>query len=1013
MAFCNSLLWFPTVWWKEGAAMRAFQTPGEVAAARMLMLTRLNAQEDLIRQRVSALLDAFGVENEQSYRTDAGPADICCPGRRIIIETKRRGLAAPDSAARDGETPFEQLERYVTAERSFELSLLVRDLDSDMPWVGILTDGQVWHAWKWQNEEGAGATEIFAGLVPGSPEDLTARIGPVVARKTTGKPWVSKTPHDTFVPFLRDLEKIYADLKGKRWRDTETKRELWLDMLKTSGMAPETDAAVARLFTAHSFLITIARGVIHTLSSHESPNPDQLLSKGFVSWLLQVDKARAWAQGLLDDVHNLEWRRRRGDVLRPLYQAIVDEDDRRTFGEYYTPDWLAEWMVQETLDDGWKERAVRNWASAEASGVGVLDPACGSGTFLYHAAKALLNADAAKELGRGQAADAVAALVFGIDVHPIATEIARATVLRALPAKPRNGAEDIRIWQGDSLLARVDREDSLLRRTTDNEMHLTTPKGRELRLPKEFVLSRGFQENLQDIVDAANEGKPLPQRLAHSKHEGKLARFHRMLTKVIQDEGNSIWTWYITNVTAPMRLQERKVDRIVANPPWVAINGIQSEKRKKALEALAKNDLQIWNGGKQAPKFDIAQLFVQRCRQLYLSEGNPAGWLVKNAVLSGNNWEGFRQKRSDDEFKTVDWAKLRPFGSSDGSHCCSIVERRGKSSQIAVPKGRRLPKPWESIAEVMNLFDVQGSPRRFPAKQSEYLDADGNPVFRLGASLTPSVLVVLDKVTPISASGQVKVKTAKSIHMPWSDVSAREGTVPGHWVQSILGKDTVLPFSVAADQQAIVPTGQNGSLLDDPGAENDFWKDLQWVYDQYKGVGNSTPATLIGAIDYNCKLSRQLAAMIAGQTGRTKVICPNSGRIMRSARISVSDAIATASFYHWTAPTEAEAMYLVSLLNAPCLQAAFEMSRDTSRHFALHPWRKVPIPRYDESNSTHRALSGLCEMAEAAAQTELERPGMPAGQSAASSRIRLALAKTGILDRIDAEARKVLPDHSS
>jgi len=38
---------------------------------------------------------------------------------------------------------------------------------------------------------------------------------------------------------------------------------------------------------------------------------------------------------------------------------------------------------------------------------------------------------------------------------------------------------------------------------------------------------------------------------------------------------------------------------------------------------------------------------------------------------------------------------------------------------------------------------------------------------------------------------------------------------------------------------------------------------------------------------------------------------------------------------------------------------------------------------------------------------------MPSGQSAASRRIRLALAKTGILDRIDAEARKVLPDHSS
>jgi type I restriction-modification system DNA methylase subunit len=50
---------------------------------------------------------------------------------------------------------------------------------------------------------------------------------------------------------------------------------------------------------------------------------------------------------------------------------LVDPDTRHDLGEFYTPDWLAEIMLDHVL--------------AENPDVRLLDPACGSGTFLYTA----------------------------------------------------------------------------------------------------------------------------------------------------------------------------------------------------------------------------------------------------------------------------------------------------------------------------------------------------------------------------------------------------------------------------------------------------------------------------------------------------------------------------------------------------------------------------------------------------------------------------------------------------
>ena len=45
------------------------------------------------------------------------------------------------------------------------------------------------------------------------------------------------------------------------------------------------------------------------------------------------------------------------------------------------------------------------------------------------------------------------------------------------------------------------------------------------------------------------------------------------------------------------------------------------------------------------------------------------------------------------------------------------------------------------------------------------------------------------------------------------------------------------------------------------------------------------------------------------------------------------------------------------MLNADCLQLAYQQSRKSDRTFDLHFWRTVPIPRYDAESMTPPSIS--------------------------------------------------------
>src|SRR5262249_10149104 len=153
----------------------------------------------------------------------------------------------------------------------------------------------------------------------------------------------------------------------------------------------------------------------------------------------------------------------REDILKGVYQELIDLETRHALGEYYTPDWLCERIVDE-LD-------------IEAHST-FLDPACGSGSFL----RAIIARLSKEHPTKG--AEGLVEQVVGIDIHPLSVLIAKTTVLLALGARITEAKRPVvlQIYLANSLLVprgTADLFKSTFQISVDNKSYVLNVKGIE------------------------------------------------------------------------------------------------------------------------------------------------------------------------------------------------------------------------------------------------------------------------------------------------------------------------------------------------------------------------------------------------------------------------------------------------------------------------------------------------------------------------------------------------------
>ncbi len=1034
-------------------------TENAVTAAKALVVLPSGSNEATIKQHLAELLSAMNIQSALEHPTGSGYIDLFCYRIRTVIEVKKRGRAGdPEKpqSGRDSKSPKQQIEEYIKSQifrdqKEKRSRLVSEDVqrrgtlfpegeDLNLSWNGILTDGKIWHLWQWENHMDSVARGMKFKFKPKNEKDLLDWLREVLDRKPVEKEWIPQNPKEILEEFSHRLEEIYGNLSGKVKKETDTKFNLWKDMLRASGMEPESDSKAHHLFVRHSFLVSVARNVVYILTSQNPENREEvqkILQDGFVSWISQDIDGEDWQIDLLEKINSYDWRRQKGDVLRSVYEGFISDTDRKIFGEYYTPDWLAQLLVNETLDPEWCREAISAVQNSESlEGIGVLDPACGSGTFLYHSVKKIIDSEAMQELHLTpqRQAEIATKLVNGIDVHPVAAEIARATLLRALPAPPPDGPKSINVWQGDSLMTfHADKDYPIFNwDTNDGFCSLKTPHGTIIKMPLSFCRNPEFSVNMDRMVRAAKNKSPIPKDIVSKIPEADrpaLKECYKTFTEIIEIQGNSIWTWFVTNITAPLLLSEKKVNRIVANPPWVKMAHIQVEYRKNELErAFMANKL--WSGGQQAPQNDIAQLFVKVCRETYLSDPglDMASWIVKKSVLKSRQWKKFRTwyqpSGSGQQIgkQILDLEAPEPFGARGSRSPCALFDLRActQSPELVKFQNDKLvlvnnknqdekPASFMHLEQVMPMLKFSIPSKEFPQKASFYRNSD----WRNGATMYPNVLVILQEVKKDPGSHKNAVVTTElSRHGVWKRIKSQSGTVPKQWVKKLYKSANFLPFMLSENPTiALIPVAANGTLDTNPGTSCEFWNKLDRIYKKHKPRGKASGNTLLNCIDFHGKLSGQLD--FERNAEKTLVIYPLSGSWMRACRVTVREFIADQSIIKCQFSSAHEAAYLTALLNAPCLQSAFVESQTTDRHFTTHIWSCIPITKFNPDNSNHVRLAGLTERAESEVSNWYqEKPEHSLwGQRKASNAIRKRLEESGIFAEIDKITRRLLPDH--
>ena len=437
------------------------------AAAAILRRHNAGGNEDNIRDALRDFLYETGLASREEMSVEVPPATDS--GRAVdlaaldtFIECKQRiGLGQALNPHPDN---VRQLDEY--------LALSQQDGRSRL---GILTDGKYWilrwpgagevrttrpyaltledeDKWfllyEWLRDEALVALEN----IPPNRKDIEAQFGP-------------KSPR-----YAQDIDTLRA-LYEKAWENPSiaVKRRLWEDLLRTAlGEIAQGQEEMDDLFIRHTYLTTVIGIVVQAsfgidIRQLAAKDPHDLVlgrrfrsdtgiegvvESDFFAWPTEVGGG-PFLSALARRISRFDWLAAPENVAAILYQAVIPRDDRRQLGEYYTPDWLARAMVRDLVDDPLNQR--------------VLDPACGSGTFLTEAIARFIR-DAGVDEDPKDAYTSLDLLnrlrnqVIGIDVHPVAVHLARAAwMLAAKPLFDGLGSEapssnfSAPVYLGDSL----------------------------------------------------------------------------------------------------------------------------------------------------------------------------------------------------------------------------------------------------------------------------------------------------------------------------------------------------------------------------------------------------------------------------------------------------------------------------------------------------------------------------------------------------------------------------------
>ncbi len=875
-----------------------------------------------------------------------------------------------------------------------QLSDYMRDMPDLYRYIGMLTDGIRFRTYVLDDAEKAKEVDQF-NIAAADPYAVYLWLDAYLFSRKNIEPTADdivqrfgvRSP--TFKLAQQTLTRLLSAIEDQT--ELDVWRGQWKALLsKVYG----SDIADDDLFIRHTYLSQFAKLLLYAaLDGRPARNEVPLIVTGeafhkhgvnnigendFFSWLMMdgirkdaTDHLYALSGELL--VYDLSAIRQ--DLLKQLYQDLVDPETRHDLGEYYTPDWLAQLTLEE-ID----YRAPQS----------LLDPACGSGAFLFNAIRRLAD----HGLTGRDLVDFALNNIVGTDVHPLAVTIARINYLLALSEHLHTGngggeAPPLPVFLADALIGPLTH-----RGPAAVPIAVDAEKDESFQIPLESAVDEDKLTKTIDYMDdfAKLAGPEQSEQMANifrrwvqdiytgitnPTFRNLWASNFQLLVELIRDGRDSIWAYILKNLSRPLVLAEKGFDVVAGNPPWLSYRYINSPTWQDEVKDLYIHYQLIDSGDvKLFTQMDLSTLFFAHAKDRYLKEDGTLAFVMPRSVLTGA-----KQHRA---FQRQGLARILDVG--DVSPLFNVPAAVLIHSKQDVVKANIPTKTYQAKFDRHELPLNEAKPMLTVGEAvTNFVDPEIACVyyyelFAQGASLVPRNLCFV-RLVGVASSAVVATdpELDKDAKAPWKGIKL-EGTVTDRYLYATLLSKHLLPFGWQKLNLVALPAKLNeeGELEMLQGVlayavDANLRSYQQWfektdrIWEERKSA--TTTETLLEWFNYRNKLTAQNVRdkfrVIYGGSG-TNIACSVVDVDTDNLRVHgrrVSGFVVDYTNFYYAADTKHEAHYLCAILNSQFVNQQIKAHQPEglwgARHIQRTPFEACAIPIFDADDPDHLELARL------------------------------------------------------
>lgn len=437
-----------------------------------------------------------------------------------------------------------------------------------------------------------------------------------------------------------------------------------------------------------------------------------LLEGDFFTWYLQawdasiekalhpiLDRLAAYDPTTLT-VHPEETR----DLFKKLYHCLLPQAIRHNLGEYYTPDWLAEFVLRQVDPEFFEDDTDEDRLRKKVQTLRWLDPACGSGTFLVLLIRRYRSLGERLMIPEAELLQSILHGVIGLDLNPLAVITARVNYLLALGdlLQHRRSEITIPVYNADSIRLPEARPAYM----TYREYVVPLTVG-EWAIPESFFVPGRFQEFCSALEEAVDNEWPweafwerLYGRIDLQSPEvphvrPTVQRLYEKLLDLRRQGLDHIWVRILRNAFAPLTVG--CFDYVVGNPPWINWEHLPNGYRRSMIPLWKRYGLFSHSGmdtilGKG--KKDLSTLMTYVAADKFLKDDGRLGFVITQSVFkTAGAAQGFRRFEIPPDppadrqplcvLQVDDMVSLKPFEGAS-NRTAVVVLQKGKATEYPV-----------------------------------------------------------------------------------------------------------------------------------------------------------------------------------------------------------------------------------------------------------------------------------------------------------------------------------------